>query len=202
MIIFICIVIVGGGIVGLQFVICLGECFGCFGWVQIMVVDCSLMYIWKLMLYMIVVGMCDVQQQQVIFFVYVCDYGYMYQFGELKGFDCVCCCVQFGEICLQDGGVVIDVCEFEYDVLIFVFGSQVNDFGVFGVCEYCYFIDSQQQVEIFNEVLWMCVFCSIVCDELFCVVIVGVGVMGVEFVVELSCLLEVVQVYGDDMVCE
>ncbi|KVL27039.1 NAD(P)/FAD-dependent oxidoreductase [Burkholderia sp. MSMB1835] len=196
------IVIVGGGIAGLQLATRLGERLGRSGRAQITVVDRSPTHIWKPMLHTIAAGTRDVQQQQVIFLAHARDHGYAYQPGELKGLDRARRRVQLGEIRSQDGDVVIDARELEYDVLILALGSQANDFGVPGVREHCYFIDSQQQAETFNEALRMRVFRSIARDEPFRVAIVGAGATGVELAAELSRLLEVAQAYGDETVRE
>ena len=87
-------------------------------------------------------------------------------------------------------------------MLILALGSQANDFGVPGVREHCYFIDSQKQAETFNEALRVRVFRSIARDEPFRVAIVGAGATGVELAAELSRLLEVAQAYGDATVRE
>lgn len=196
------IVIVGGGIAGLQLATRLGERLGRSGRAQITVVDRSPTHIWKPMLHTIAAGTRDVQQQQVIFLAHARDHGYAYQPGELKGLDRARRRVQLGEIRSQDGDVAIDARELEYDVLILALGSQANDFGVPGVREHCYFIDSQQQAETFNEALRMRVFRSIARDEPFRVAIVGAGATGVELAAELSRLLEVAQAYGDETVRE
>ncbi|HHL4083014.1 NAD(P)/FAD-dependent oxidoreductase [Burkholderia sola] len=196
------IVIVGGGIAGLQLATRLGERLGRSGRAQVTIVDRSPTHIWKPMLHTIAAGTRDVQQQQVIFLAHARDHGYTYQPGELKGLDRARRRVQLGEIRSQDGDVVIGARELEYDVLILALGSQANDFGVPGVREHCYFIDSQRQAETFNEALRMRVFRSIERDEPFRVAIVGAGATGVELAAELSRLLEVAQAYGDETVRE
>ncbi|RQU09267.1 NAD(P)/FAD-dependent oxidoreductase [Burkholderia cenocepacia] len=196
------IVIVGGGIAGLQLATRLGERLGRSGRAQVTIVDRSPTHIWKPMLHTIAAGTRDVQQQQVIFLAHARDHGYTYQPGELKGLDRARRRVQLGEIRSQDGDVVIGARELEYDVLILALGSQANDFGVPGVREHCYFIDSQRQAETFNEALRMRVFRSIARDEPFHVAIVGAGATGVELAAELSRLLEVAQAYGDETVRE
>ncbi|MEK2603799.1 NAD(P)/FAD-dependent oxidoreductase [Burkholderia arboris] len=196
------IVIVGGGIAGLQLATRLGERLGRSGRAQVTIVDRSPTHIWKPMLHTIAAGTRDVQQQQVIFLAHARDHGYTYQPGELKGLDRARRRVQLGEIRSQAGDVVIEARELEYDVLILALGSQANDFGVPGVREHCYFIDSQQQAETFNEALRMRVFRSIARDEPFRVAIVGAGATGVELAAELSRLLEVAQAYGDETVRE
>ncbi|WP_322066482.1 NAD(P)/FAD-dependent oxidoreductase [Burkholderia ubonensis] len=196
------IVIVGGGIAGLQLATRLGERLGKSGRAQVTVVDRSPTHVWKPMLHTIAAGTRDVQQQQVIFLAHAREHGYTYQPGELQGLDRARRRVQLGEIRAQNGERVLEARELEYDVLILALGSQANDFGVPGVREHCYFIDSQRQAETFNEALRMRVFRSIARDEPLRVAIVGAGATGVELAAELSRLLEVAQAYGDTMVRE
>ncbi|MGS0896317.1 NAD(P)/FAD-dependent oxidoreductase [Burkholderia stagnalis] len=196
------IVIVGGGIAGLQLATRLGEQLGKPGRAQVTVVDRSPTHVWKPMLHTIAAGTRDVQQQQVIFLAHASEHGYTYQPGELQGLDRARRCVRLGEIRSQTGELVLDTRELEYDVLILALGSQANDFGVPGVREHCYFIDSQRQAETFNEALRTRVFRSIARDEPFRVAIVGAGATGVELAAELSRLLEVAEAYGDATVRE
>ncbi|AOJ66246.1 pyridine nucleotide-disulfide oxidoreductase [Burkholderia ubonensis] len=196
------IVIVGGGIAGLQLATRLGERLGKSGRAQVTVVDRSPTHVWKPMLHTIAAGTRDVQQQQVIFLAHAREHGYTYQPGELQGLDRARRRVQLGEIRAQDGEQVLEARELEYDVLILALGSQANDFGVPGVREHCYFIDSQRQAETFNEALRMRVFRSVARDEPLRVAIVGAGATGVELAAELSRLLEVAQAYGDTTVRE
>ncbi|HDR9463304.1 TPA: FAD-dependent oxidoreductase, partial [Burkholderia multivorans] len=81
------IVIVGGGIAGLQLATRLGERLGKSGRAQVTVVDRSPTHVWKPMLHTIAAGTRDVQQQQVIFVAHACEHGYTYQPGELQGLD-------------------------------------------------------------------------------------------------------------------
>ncbi|HEM8494320.1 TPA: NAD(P)/FAD-dependent oxidoreductase [Burkholderia multivorans] len=196
------IVIVGGGIAGLQLATRLGERLGKSGRAHVTVVDRSPTHVWKPMLHTIAAGTRDVQQQQVIFVAHACEHGYTYQPGELQGLDRTRRRVRLGEIRSQDGALVLEARELEYDVLILALGSQANDFGVPGVREHCYFIDSQRQAEAFNEALRMRVFRSVARDEALRVAIVGAGATGIELAAELSRLLEVAQAYGDATVRE
>lgn len=41
----------------------------------------------------------------------------------------------------DDGEEILLECMVEYDYLVLVFGSVINDFGMLGVVEYCYCLD-------------------------------------------------------------
>lgn len=205
------IIIVGGGVGGLELVMWFGDCYGvcgnCFVCVFVMFVDCNLMYIWKLLLYEVVVGSMDLFMQEFEYVVQVCWYGFEFQQGELIGFDCVVKCVMLLLINDSDGVELLLVCELEYDMFVIVIGSMIYFFGVQGVLENVIVFDMVGEVECFCK--WLIVVCMcveyqvlvlIVLGELveLCiqVVIVGGGVMGVELFVELCNIVQVLLVYG------
>lgn len=195
-----CIVVVGGGVGGLEFVMWLGDKFGKCGVVQVILVDCNFIYIWKLLLYEVVVGSMDLNMYQFEYVVQVCWYGFEFQQGELKGFDCVVkFIIVFG--CVDvDGIEVLFECVILYDMLVLFIGSVMYFFGVLGMVEYVIVLDIVWQVECFCcrfIVVCMCVQNGVgdVCLQVD-IVIVGVGVIGVEFLVELCNMVYVLVVYG------
>ncbi|RQQ14307.1 NAD(P)/FAD-dependent oxidoreductase [Burkholderia stagnalis] len=196
------IVIVGGGIAGLLLATRLGDQLGRTGRAHVTLIDRSPTHVWKPLLHTIAAGTRDVQQQQVIFLAHAREHGFTFQPGDMQGLDRARRRVALGEIRSQDGQLVLDARTIEYDVLVLALGSQANDFGVPGVREHCYFIDSQRQAETFNEALRMRVFRSVANDEALRVAIVGAGATGVELAAELSRLLEIAGAYGDASVRE
>ncbi|WP_322028882.1 NAD(P)/FAD-dependent oxidoreductase [Paraburkholderia sp. J76] len=196
------IVIVGGGIAGILLATKLGDTFGRAGDARITLIDKSPTHIWKPMLHTIAAGTRDVQQQQVIFLAHASEHAYAYEPGEMLGLDRARRRVQLGALTTPDGGMVLEPREVEYDVLVLALGSRANDFGVPGVADHCYFIDSQKQAVTFNEALRARAFRSVARDEALRVAIVGGGATGVELAAELSRLLEVASAYGDASVRE
>lgn len=196
------IVIVGGGIAGILLATKLGDKLGRTGTARITLIDKSPTHIWKPMLHTIAAGTRDVQQQQVIFLAHASEHAFTYEPGEMVGLDRARRRVQLGALTTLDGGIVLEPREVEYDVLVLALGSHANDFGVQGVTDHCYFIDSQKQAETFNEALRTSAFRSVARDEALRVAIVGGGATGVELAAELSRLLEVASAYGDASVRE
>ncbi|WP_322070285.1 NAD(P)/FAD-dependent oxidoreductase [Paraburkholderia bannensis] len=196
------IVIVGGGIAGILLATKLGDTLGRAGKAQIRLIDKSPTHIWKPMLHTIAAGTRDVQQQQVIFLAHASEHGYTYEPGEMLGLDRARRRVQLGALTTNDGATVLEPREVVYDVLVLALGSHANDFGVPGVAQHSYFIDSQKQAEVFNEALRARAFRSVARDEALRVAIVGGGATGVELAAELSRLLEVASAYGDAKVRE
>lgn len=70
------IIVVGGGVGGLELVIKLGCIFGCKGWVNVILVDCNLSYFWKFLLYEVVIGLLDEGVDVLSYCVYVKNYSF------------------------------------------------------------------------------------------------------------------------------
>lgn len=68
------IVIVGGGVGGLEFVIYLGNKLGKKKKVEVFLIDCNVIYFWKLLLYEVVIGLLDDGIDVVSYCVYVINY--------------------------------------------------------------------------------------------------------------------------------
>lgn len=65
------IVVVGGGVGGFEFVICLSKIFGKKKLVEVILVDCSCIYVWKFLLYEVVVGIINKVLDGVDYCMYV-----------------------------------------------------------------------------------------------------------------------------------
>lgn len=74
--------IVGGGVVGFEFVVRFGVKYG-WKWYDIILVECNCMYIWKLLLYEVVIGLFDVNMDEVGYCGYCYCWGYCYFNGML-----------------------------------------------------------------------------------------------------------------------
>ncbi|RJG07887.1 NAD(P)/FAD-dependent oxidoreductase [Noviherbaspirillum cavernae] len=191
------ILIVGGGVAGLNLATKLGDQLGRIGKAEITLADRSPTHIWKPMLHTIAAGTWDVQQQQVSYIAHASEHHFTYQPGEMCGLDRSVREVTLAPLEMPDGEVIVGQRTLGYDVLILAIGSRANDFGVPGVTAHCHFIDSQAQAEAFNLTLRGRILRSVVNDEILRVAIVGGGATGVELSAELSRLLELAASYGD-----
>ncbi|WP_429499364.1 NAD(P)/FAD-dependent oxidoreductase [Robbsia andropogonis] len=191
------IVIVGGGIAGLLLATKLGDSIGRLGKAHITLVDKSPTYVWKPMLHTIAAGTRDIKQQQVTYLAHAREHHFDYQPGEMVGLNRHQRVVRLGKLTSASGELVIDERTIPYDVLVIAVGSQANDFGIPGVREHCFSIDSQAQAEWFNEALRIKIFQSVVSGSKLRVSIVGAGATGVELSAELSRLMELAAGYGD-----
>lgn len=82
------IVVVGGGVGGFELVIWLSKILGKCKLVEIILVDCSCMYVWKFLFYEVVVGVINKVLDGVDYCMYVVQYYYQFQFGNMSYIDC------------------------------------------------------------------------------------------------------------------
>jgi len=190
------IVIVGGGIAGILLATKLGRQFAQSSSATITLIDKSPTHVWKPMLHTIAAGTRDIQQQQVALLAHARENGYRYLRGEMVGLDRSRRVVALGEMSGPNGERMLVPRLIGYDILVLALGSTANDFGVPGVKQHCYFIDSQGQAEGFNLALRARAARSIDRDEPLRIAVVGGGATGVELSAELSRLLEVASTYG------
>ncbi|WP_175625283.1 MULTISPECIES: NAD(P)/FAD-dependent oxidoreductase [Oxalobacteraceae] len=192
------IVVVGGGIAGLEIASSLGRKFksGHANSPLISVLDRDSAHIWKPMLHTIAAGTRDISQQQTTYAAQARDCGFAYQPGELNGLDRASKQISIAALYAPDGRLLIPERTLPYDKLILAVGSQANDFGTPGVQEHCYMIDSRVQADAFNREVRLRMFQCLGLDQELSIAIVGGGATGVELAAELTQLAEIAESYG------
>lgn len=77
--------------------------------------------------------------------------------------------------------------DLNYDTLVLAVGSVSNDFGTEGVREYCHFLDSRQQADVFQQDLFHLYIeaQNQSTERALNIGIVGAGATGVELAAEL-----------------
>ncbi|WP_088140524.1 NAD(P)/FAD-dependent oxidoreductase [Achromobacter xylosoxidans] len=194
------IVIVGGGVAGLDLASTLGR-----HWkspsheppaVTVTLVDRGYSHIWKPMLHTIAAGTRDVSQQQTSFIAHAASAGFMFQPGEMQGLDRGAREVLLGPVSGHDGRVLVPALAVPYDTLVLAVGSQARDFGTPGVAEHCWKIDSLDQANAFNRELGCCMLECLAQDKRLDIAIVGGGATGVELAAELVQLARIAESYG------
>lgn len=191
------IVVVGGGVAGLEIASTLGRRWRRrAGSPSITLVDHESAHVWKPMLHTIAAGTRDIAQQQTTYLAQARDAGFAYRPGELSGLDRDAREVRLAAQHAPDGRLLVPASRLGYDLLVLATGSQANDFGTPGVAEHCWRIDSRRQADAFNREIRIRLLQSMTQDAPLHVAIVGGGATGVELSAELVQLVESATAYG------
>ena len=195
------VVIVGGGVAGLEIAASLGRRWRGRGKAgarapSVILVDCDFAHVWKPMLHTIAAGTRDVSQQQTTYVGLAKDAGFAFQPGKLAGLDRSAREITLAELRAPDGRLLIPARRLAYDTLILALGSQANDFGTPGAAEHCWTIDSRTQADAFNQEVRLRILQCLAQEIPLSIAIVGGGATGVELAAELVQLTESAVSYG------
>lgn len=192
------IVIVGGGAGGLELATRLGHKLGLKRKAKIKLIDRNRTHIWKPLLHEVATGTLDTGTQSVSYFAHGARHGYQFELGELTNVDVHKKTLTLAPRKNRDGEQLLETREIEYDQLILAFGSVSNDFGIPGIKQHCYLLDSLQQAERFHSAL-IEQFTDIHQNrpgEHLRIAIIGAGATGVELSAELYKVTELLTSYG------
>ena len=190
------ILVVGGGVAGLEIATDLGRQARRHGRFHVTLLDADSAHIWKPMLHTIAASTRDVYQQQVAYAAQAHTNGFVYQPGAMCGLNPQTRHVEVAPLGLPDGRVLLPSRSIGYDALVIAVGSQANDFGTPGVREHCSMIDSRLQADSFGREMRACMLQSMANGTELAVCIVGGGATGVELAAELVQLAEMADEYG------
>ena len=144
------IVIVGGGAGGLELATQLGERFGRRNKAKITLVDQNLTHIWKPLLHEIAAGSINPHEEQTNYFAHAEKHHFEFVLGTLIEVN-----KDQKQITLAPPQLSKEhtpqIQSLSYDTLVLAVGSISNDFSTEGVREYCHFLDSRQQADIFQQ---------------------------------------------------
>ena len=165
---------------------------------EIILVDKGPTHIWKPLFHQVAAGTLNSYQDEMSYLYLGRRNGFRFELGPLKGVNPDRDRVRLGAIHDQTGEVALPERVIQYDQLVLALGSEANDFGVPGVKEHAYFLDSREQAEhVHRALLYELARASVMQrDQRFDIVIVGAGATGVELSAELSYALDVVRDYG------
>ena len=126
------IVVVGGGVAGLEIASALGKLKDAhIG--SVTLVDADSAHVWKPMLHTIAAGTRDLAQQQTTYLAQATDAHFAYQPGAMSGLDRERKEIILDPIVAEDGREVVPTRRLAYDKLVIAVGSGANDFGTPGV---------------------------------------------------------------------
>ena len=199
------IVIIGGGVGGLELAIRLGRSAGKRGKAAITLIDRSLTHLWKPLLHEVAAGTLDSNFEEIDYLTLGRRNGFRFRPGSMTGLDRARKKVHLAAIADAKGEQVIADCSIPYDTLVLALGSEGNDYGITGVKEHCIFLDSRKQADHFRELL-LNLFLRLMyqADSVgttlptLRVAIVGAGATGVELSAELHNVADKIKGFGFD----
>ena len=194
------IIIVGGGAGGLELATRLGGRLGRVRRAAITLVDRGRTHVWKPLLHEVAAGSMDVHQHQLDYLAQARWHHFTFAQGALEGLDRARREIRIGAIRDERGVQVIPPRTLRYETLVLAIGSLANSFGVPGVAEHAFALDSAEEADLFNRRLVNAVLrANYQVEERhreLRVVIVGGGATGVELAAELHNTTRVLAAYG------
>jgi NADH dehydrogenase len=194
------LVIVGGGAGGLELATRAGDRYGRKGRATVTLVDQNETHLWKPLLHEVAAGSLDIHSHQLDYLAQARWHHFTFCCGALEGVNRAKREITVAAK-LDDRGVeVIPRRTLRYDTLVIAIGSVANTFGVPGVTEHAFALESAADAESFHRRLINACFQAnyrpgSVPAQLR-IVIVGGGATGVELAAELHNTTRVLAAYG------
>jgi len=184
------IVIVGGGAGGLILATTLGDRLGRSGKARITLVDCALSHVWKPLLHEIAAGTLHAEADGLDYLVHAKRHHFTFELGRMTGLDREAREILLEPVTDAGGDELVAAQRVGYDTLVLAVGSELNDFGVPGVAEHCFYLDGlghaqRIQQRILSRFLRGHSEARGGAQRRLRVAIVGAGATGVEFAAEL-----------------
>lgn len=195
------IVIVGGGSGGLKLATHLGHRYRRDPNVRIQLVDASLTHVWKPLFHEIAAGTLDSHDDACEYIAHARTHHFTFVWGRMEGLDRERKELQLAALREADGTETLPQRTLRYDTLVLAVGSVSNDFGVPGVQEHCFSLDSAEEAETFRRHLFEAYLSAgqyggPAQPGALDVAIVGGGATGVELAAELDKMRHALAEYG------
>ena len=181
------IVIIGGGAGGLELATQLGDILGKSEKAKITLVDQKLTHIWKPLLHEIAAGTMNSSDEETNYFGHASKHHYEFVLGRLEAVQAKEKSLIIKKVISSKYERTTEQIELEYDTLVLAVGSVSNDFNTQGVKEYCHFLDTPKQAEVFQQdLLHLYLDAQNKADDReLHIGIIGAGATGVELAAEL-----------------
>ncbi len=181
------IVIVGGGAGGLELATQLGDTLGKSSKAKIILVDQKLTHIWKPLLHEIAAGTMNPNEEETNYYAHAAKHHYEFVLGRFEQLDREHKQIVLSKPQASKYETSDEKHTLSYDTLILAVGSVSNDFNTPGVKEFCHYLDSRQQAEIFQQDLLNLYLDAQnkKVDRTLQIAIIGAGATGVELSAEL-----------------
>ncbi len=197
------VVVVGGGAGGLELVTRLGRRYRRREKIDITLVDRSTTHLWKPLLHEVAAGTLNSNETEISYLAQARWQHFSFRLGPLEALDRRSKTIVVGPSFDSDGNEYIPRRTFAYDLLVLAIGSIANDFGVDGVAEHCFYLDSRTQADRFHQNLVRACYranaqTAPLRESQLQLAIAGAGATGVELAAELQHALGVLAEFGLD----
>lgn len=197
------VVICGGGAGGLVLAIMLAHRNRGNGRLAITLADPSPTHVWKPLLHEFASGSADPGAHETAYFALARWHGFTFAQGALEGIDRDKQEVLIGSARDQTGVELAPARRLPYDRLVVAVGGVTNDFGVKGVKECAFALDSAADAErLHRRIVQACMRANYglgdLSDQRLDICIVGGGATGVELAAELRATTRELIAYGLD----
>lgn len=190
------VVIVGGGAGGLELATRLGKTLGRKKQAEITLVDAERTHIWKPLLHEIAAGTLS-SQEEVVYQAQAHWCHFRFRLGYMDGLNRAKREIYVSPLYDEEGQEILPRRTFSYDTLVIGVGSVSNSFGIPGVEEHCYFLDTTPQAYRFQKhLLEFFLRTHAQPAKQLSIAIIGAGATGVELTAELHEVTRLFNVYG------
>src|SRR2546426_7832336 len=194
------VIIVGGGAGGLELATRLGDRLGRKGRAAVTLVDQNETHLWKPLLHEVAAGSMDIHAHQLDYLAQARWHHFNFRCGALEGLDRLRREITVAPTVDERGEEVIPRRTLRYDTLVIAIGSVANTFGVPGVAEHAYALETAAADDRFHRrLINACIQANYrpgSAPAQLRVVIVGGGATGVELAAELHNTTRVFAAYG------
>ncbi|WMY96563.1 MAG: NAD(P)/FAD-dependent oxidoreductase [Arsenophonus sp.] len=196
------IIIVGGGVGGLELATKLGDHLGKKNKAEIILIDCNQNHLWKPLLHEVAAGSLDYSINAISYLAHASDHYFRFELGCLKNLDRKKKTITLELIHDKNGQILISERKLDFDILVMALGSVSNDFSTDGVKKYCIFLDNPNEAHRFHSKMLNLFFDYEnqkkinKSNDAINIAIVGGGATGVELCAELYNTMEQLINYG------
>ena len=198
------IVIVGGGAGGLELATRAGDRYGRNERAAVTLVDMNETHLWKPLLHEVAAGSMDIHAHQLDYLAQARWHHFNFYCGALESLDRARHEITVAPTVDERGAEVIPRRTLHYDTLVIAIGSVANTFGVPGVAEHSYALESAAEADRFHRrLINACIqanYRSSYGIARLRIVIVGAGATGVELAAELHRSMRELAAFGLDRI--
>lgn len=195
------VVIIGGGAGGLELAVGLSRRLRRQGAGEITLVDRKMTHVWKPLFHEVASGTRGHSGDEINYLSLAEMHGFRFRTGNLLSIDRAARRVTIsGRV--SEAGWSIPERTLPYDILVLALGSEPRTFGIPGVAENCFFLDTLEQAHRFRNAFFEhCLRIDTMddpADKMLNVSIIGGGATGVELAAELTNAIAHMTQYGFD----